>query len=154
MEKDNILANMDTMSIEKEKSENCISLLKMVIQMKTKEVVEEKIMPKGDENLFEWQRSLQFKAEMISVAEDGLKETMRNFKEEQEKNYEFLKGLHTDSQTSGQGKGVVGVSLMQNNFSSYLDNLIEKSTNYQNKVSDLQQLMGIYMWKWRKYNNG
>ena len=43
MENDNILANGKTMSIEKAKSEDCISLLKMVIQMKTKEAVEEKI---------------------------------------------------------------------------------------------------------------
>ena len=126
------------MSIEKEKSEDCISLFRMVIQMKIKEAVEEKIMWKGDEHLFEWKWSLKFKAEMISVAEEWLKETKINFKEEQDRNYEFIKGLHIDFQTSWQGKGLVGVSFMQNNFSSYLDNLIEKSTNYQNKVLDLQ----------------
>ena len=38
--------------------------------------------------------------------------------------------MYTNSQTSGQGKGVVGVDVMQKNFSSYLDDLIEKSTNH------------------------
>lgn len=40
--------------MERTKSEDCVSLLKMVIQMKEKEVIDEKILPKGDESLYEW----------------------------------------------------------------------------------------------------
>ena len=54
IEKDNISANQATLSAEKAKSEECISLLKMIIHMKAKEAVEAKILPKGDEPLFEW----------------------------------------------------------------------------------------------------
>ena len=50
--------------------------------MKTKEAGEAKILPKGDEPLFEWQQSLQFKAEIILVVEEGLKEIERKVKEE------------------------------------------------------------------------
>ena len=38
-----------------------ISLLKMVIQMKEKDVIEAKILKKGNEPLNEWLSSMQFK---------------------------------------------------------------------------------------------
>ena len=47
---------------------------------------------------------MQFKSEMILVGEEGLKETVIKVKKEQVRNYELLKGLHTDSQTSGHGR--------------------------------------------------
>ena len=40
--------------------------------MKSKEVVEAKILLKGDGPLFKWQQSLQSKAYMISLVEEGL----------------------------------------------------------------------------------
>ena len=61
IEKDNILANRNTLARERVKSNDCISLLKMIIQMKEKEVVEAKIFPKGDKPLFEWLQSMQVK---------------------------------------------------------------------------------------------
>ena len=42
IEKDNILENRKTLARERMKCDDCISLLKMIIQMKVKEVVEEK----------------------------------------------------------------------------------------------------------------
>ena len=44
IEKDNILANWETLSTKNEKCEDCISLLHMVLQMKAKEVVEAKLI--------------------------------------------------------------------------------------------------------------
>ena len=45
IEKDNISANRDTLAGEKVKSEDYVSLMKMVIHMKTKEATKEKILP-------------------------------------------------------------------------------------------------------------
>ena len=44
----------------------------MIIQMKAKEAVEAKILKKGNEPLFEWLQSMQFKLEMIQLAKKGL----------------------------------------------------------------------------------
>lgn len=77
---------------------------------------------------------------MILAAEEDLKETEIKVKNEQERDYELLRGLHTNSQASGQEKGIVGVVFMQNNFTNYLDSLTEKSSDHQNKVSKLQKL--------------
>ena len=82
IEKDNILANLATLLAEKAKSEHYVSLLHMVIRIKVKEAVEAKILQKGDEPLFEWQQSLQFKAKMISAPGDGLQKTKVKIKEE------------------------------------------------------------------------
>ena len=71
----NISANRATLVVEKVKSEDCISLLKMVKYMNTKEAIETKILPKGNETLFEWLQSMQFKSEMIIAVEEGLKKT-------------------------------------------------------------------------------
>ena len=49
---------------------------------------------------------------MISLAEEGLRKIERKVKEEQDKDYEFLKGLHIESQTSRQGKVVVEITIM------------------------------------------
>ena len=54
IEKDNISSNRATMVVEKVKSDDCVSLLKMIIHMKVKEFVEAKILSKGDEPLVEW----------------------------------------------------------------------------------------------------
>ena len=74
-EKDNIISNSNTLAGEREKCDDCISLLKMVIEMNAKEAVEAKILKKGNEPLFEWLQSMQFKLEMIQLAEKGLRET-------------------------------------------------------------------------------
>ena len=74
-EKDNITANSNILAGEEAKCADCISLLKMVIQMKDKEAVEAKILKKGNEPLNEWLQSMQFKLEMIREAEKGLRET-------------------------------------------------------------------------------
>ena len=58
MEKDNIISNSNTLAIEREKCDDCTSLLKMIIQMKAKEVVEAKILKKGNEPLFKWLQSM------------------------------------------------------------------------------------------------
>ena len=79
---------------------------------------------------------------MILVAEEGLKEIEAKFKKDYDKDYELLRGIHIDSQASGQGKGIVGVTIMHDNFSNYLDSLIEKYFDHQNKVSKLQKFGG------------
>ena len=65
IEKDNILLNSNTLAREGEKCDDSISLLKMIIQMNEMEAVEAKILKKGNEPLFEWLQSMQFKLEMI-----------------------------------------------------------------------------------------
>ena len=82
---------------EKAKREDCISLLRLIIHMKAKEAVEEKILSKGDEPLFEWLQSMQFKSEIILVVEEGLKEMEAKVKKDQDRVYELLRGLHIDS---------------------------------------------------------
>lgn len=52
--KDNIISNHNTLAVEKARCDECIFLLKMIIQMKAKEVVEEKFLKKGTKPLFEW----------------------------------------------------------------------------------------------------
>ena len=73
IEKENISSNKATLAIEKIKSDDCISLLKMIIYMKTKEGIEENILPKGDDPLVEWFQRMQFKSEMIMAIEERLK---------------------------------------------------------------------------------
>lgn len=63
-------------------------------------------------------------------------------KKAQDRDYELLRGLHTDSQASGQGKGIIGVVIIQKNFSNYLDSLTKISSDQQNTVSELQKLSG------------
>ena len=60
---------------------------------------------------------------MILLAEKGLKETEDKAKKTQDRGFELMKGLHTDSQTSGQGKALIGIDVMKDNFSKFLDNL-------------------------------
>ena len=54
IEKDNILTNWEILLIEKVEYEDHIYLLHKIIQVKAKEVVEAKILQKGDDPLFEW----------------------------------------------------------------------------------------------------
>ena len=54
IEKVNITSNRKTLAIEKDMCDDCVSLLKMIIQMKIKETVEVKKFPKGDEPIVEW----------------------------------------------------------------------------------------------------
>ena len=67
-EKDNILKNNLTLAGERAKTEECTVLLKMILQMKAKEVIEAKILKKGDEPIAEWLQSMQFRTKMILSA--------------------------------------------------------------------------------------
>ena len=89
-QKDNILANRNTLTRERVKSDDCISLLKMIIQMKAKEVVEAEIFPKGDKPLFKWLQSMQYKLEMILVVEKGLNEIEHKVKKVQDKGFKLM----------------------------------------------------------------
>ena len=63
------MSNGNTLAGEEAKCVDCISLLKMVIQMKAKDAIEANILKKGNEPLNEWLQSMQFKLEMIQEAE-------------------------------------------------------------------------------------
>ena len=66
---------------------------------------------------------MQFKLEMIQEAKKGLKEIWDKVKKTQDGAFELMRGLHTKSKTSGQGKSFIDVELMKNNFSTHLSNL-------------------------------
>ena len=53
-----------------------------------------------------------------------------------------MQGLHTESQTSGQGKSFINVEVMKNNFSTHLNNLSGMISSSQNRVIELQTLGG------------
>jgi hypothetical protein len=140
--KDNISSNQHTLATERARCEECVSLLKMIIQMKSKEAVEAKILKKGNEPLFEWLQGMQFKMEMIKEAEEGLKEIENKVKRTQDRAFELMKGLHYEPQTSGQGKALIGIEVMKNNSSVYLSNLSSMASYSQNRVAKLQTLGG------------
>ena len=48
-----------------------------------------------------------------------------------------MKGLHTDSQTNGQGKDLIGIDVMKSNFSTFLEDLSGVTSSSQNRVEDL-----------------
>ena len=91
--------------------------------MKAKDAIEAKILKKGNEPLNEWLSSMQFKLEMIQEAERGLRETWDKVKKAQDKAFELMRGLHTESKTSGQEKYFSNVEVMQKKFSMHLSNL-------------------------------
>ena len=72
------------------------------------------------------------------AAEEGLKETKAKVKKEQDRNYELSRGL----QSSGQGKEIIGVAIMQANFSNLIDGLTGIACGHLNKVFKLQKLGG------------
>ena len=80
--------------------------------------------------MFEWLQSMQFKFEMMMAVEEGLKEIEAKVKKDQDREYEILRGLHTYSQTSGKGKRIIGITIMQMNFSNYIDTLTRISSDY------------------------
>ena len=51
-----------------------------------------------------------------------------------------MRELHTESQTSGQGKSFIGVEVMNNKFSTHLSNLSRMASSSQNTVMELQTL--------------
>lgn len=53
-----------------------------------------------------------------------------------------MKGLHSDPQTNSQGKSLIGIELMKNNFSMYLSNLSRMASSSHNRVTELQTLGG------------
>ena len=79
---------------------------------------------------------------MILLVEKGHKEIEDKVKKTQDKGFELMKGLYIYSQTSGQGKALIGINVMKENFSKFLDSLIDVSSNNQNRVAELQKLCG------------
>ena len=77
---------------------------------------------------------------MIQEAEKGLRETWDKEKKAQDKSFKLMRGLHTESQTSGQGKSFINVEVMKNNFSMHLSDLSRMISSNQNRVSKLQTL--------------
>ena len=65
--------------------------------MKTKEAIEAKILKKGDEPIAKWLQSMQFRTEMILFVENGLKEMESKVIEAQNKGFELIRELHTES---------------------------------------------------------
>ena len=61
-------------------------------------------------------------------------------KKNQDRAFKLMRGLHIDPQTSGQGKSLIGVEVMKNNFSTYLSNLSGMASSSQNRVVELQML--------------
>ena len=103
--------------------------------MKAKEAVEVKILKKENEPLFEWLQSMWFKLEMISLAGKALREIEDTEKKTQDRGFKLMRGLHTNSQTSGQGKSLTGIDVMKSNFSTFLDNLVGVTSSSQNRVT-------------------
>ena len=77
---------------------------------------------------------------MMQEVEKGLRETWDKEKKAQDKSFELMRGWHTESQTSGQGKSFINVEVMKNNFSTHLSNLSGMVSSSQNIVSELQTL--------------
>lgn len=53
-----------------------------------------------------------------------------------------MKGLHTDSQTSGQGKELIRIDVMKENLSKFFDNFSGVTSSCQKKVAQLETLSG------------
>ena len=85
-----MISNCNTLAVEKARCDDCISLLKMTIQMKENEVVQENIFKKGTKLLFEWLKSMQFKMEMIQEAKEGLKEIGEKVKKTQDRAFKLM----------------------------------------------------------------
>ena len=83
---------------------------------------------------------MQFKREMIQEAGKGLRETGDKVQKAQDKAFELMRGLHTESQTSGKGKSFINIEVMKNNFSTHLSNLSRTVSSSQNRLSELQTL--------------
>ena len=79
---------------------------------------------------------------MILSIEKGLKEIEDKVKKTQDRGFELMNGLHTKSQTNGQGKALIDVNVMKENFSKFLDSLVDVSSSNQNRAVELQKLNG------------
>ena len=77
---------------------------------------------------------------MILLEEKGLKDIEDKVKKVQDRGFEPMRGLHIDSRTSIQGKELIGITVMQENFSKFRDSLIDISSSNQNRVAELQKL--------------
>ena len=115
----------------------------MIIHIKAKEAVEAKILKKGNETLFEWLQGMKFRLEMIQEAKKGLKEIEDKIKKTKSRAFELLKDLHSEPQTSGQGKAPIGIEVMKKNFSIYFNNLSRVASSSQDRVVELQALSGF-----------
>jgi hypothetical protein len=99
-------------------------------------------LKKGTESLFEWLQGMLFKLEMIQGSKEGLKETQDRVKKILDRAFELMKDLHSNPQVSGQGKALIGIEVMKNNFSTYLSNLSGMVSSSPNRVMELQTLGG------------
>ena len=97
----------------------------MIVQMKIKESLKANVQQKGDEPIIEWLQNLQFRVDMITIVKEGLEKSKDKIKEEQERDFTLLRRLHTDSQTSGQRKGLVRIANMSKYFFDYVDRLAD-----------------------------
>ena len=61
-------------------------------------------------------------------------------KEAQDRGFKLTRKLHTDSKNSGQGKALIDVSVMKENFSRFLDSLVDVSASSTNRATKLQKL--------------
>ena len=85
---------------------------------------------------------MQFRTKMILSAEKGLTKIEDKIIEAQSKGFELIRELHTRSQASGQGKVLIDINLMKENFSKFLDSLIDVTTGGPSKIAELQKLSG------------
>lgn len=67
-EKNHVIENLHVITTERVKCEYCVESMNMIIHMKAKEAVKAKILPRGDEPIFEWHQGLEFKIEMLMAA--------------------------------------------------------------------------------------
>ena len=65
--------------------------------MKVKDAMEVKILLEGNEPIVEWLQSMQFRSKIILFEEKGLKETKSKVNEAQNRGFELIRELHTDS---------------------------------------------------------
>ena len=61
-------------------------------------------------------------------------------KEAQSRGFKLIRELHKDSQNSGQGKTLIDVIVMKENFSRFLDSLVDVSASSTNRATKLQKL--------------
>ena len=74
---------------------------------------------------------------MILSAEKGLKEIEDKIIDAQSKGFELIRELHIGSQASSQGKVLIDVNVMKENFSKFLDSLIDVTTGGPSKMAEL-----------------
>ena len=85
---------------------------------------------------------MHFKFEMIIVMKEALTKIKAKVNKEQDINYELLRGLYMDSKSSGQGKAKIGVTVMHENFTNFIEKLIGMNSSHKDRIFELQKLDG------------